>query len=375
VQQLRDARAAASCRPATANGKIVFVTGTGGFVGYHVALALRARGDGVLGLDNFNGHYPSGLKRTRAGTLEQAGVITLEADLNDADALKAATELCNFTHVLHLAAQPGVRYALKDPDAYVKSNVGGFVSVLERVRKLDPMPSVVYASSSSVYGTNTKMPFSEEDAVDSPASLYAATKREDELLAHTYNHLFHIPLTGLRFFTVYGPYGRPDMALFGFANRILKGEPVTVYTGPDGREMERDFTYIDDIVRGCLGALDNVRLSRSALKARNMTVSAADDSPPKLYNLGNEHPATVSKLLDLLEEFMGKRAVREYVPASNTGDVFRTFANVSLARAELGYQPQIPLREGVRRFVGWYQEFYKDGLDAAMLRYSADGAV
>jgi len=338
---------------------VVFVTGTGGFIGYHAAMALRNRGDGVLGLDNFNDHYPSSLKRARARQLESAGVVTLRADLNDAGALDAAFRLCNFTHVLHLAAQPGVRYALRDPEAYAKSNVQGFISVLERVRRQRPMPSVVYASSSSVYGLNTKMPFSEGDAVDSPASLYAATKREDELLAHTYNHLHGIPLTGLRFFTVYGPYGRPDMALFGFANQILKGEPVRIFRGPNGTEMERDFTYIDDIVGGCLAAVDRIG---SAPKA--------GAAPLKLYNLGNEHPATVSRLLDLLEESMGRRAVREYVDVPDAGDVQRTFANVSLAKAELGYTPRTDLRQGIRQFVAWYKDYYKDGLDLAMLRYS-----
>ncbi|CAE8657057.1 unnamed protein product [Polarella glacialis] len=355
--QLRNPEALESCRPTKPGGKIVLVTGTGGFVGYHAALALRRRGDGVLGLDNFNSYYPVNLKRAREASLKDEGVITLEADLNDDSALSAAFDLCNFTHVLNLAAQAGVRYATKDPGSYIKSNVAGFVKLLEVVKLREPMPRVVYASSSSVYGMNTKVPFSESDPVDLPASLYAATKREDELLAVTYNHIYGIAMTGLRFFTVYGPFGRPDMAMFAFSNKIMKGEPVEIFQGPGGSELERDFTYIDDIVQGCLAAIDHIGPSNKST------------APLKVYNIGNSHPENVTYIVDLLDEFLGKKAVRKYKPMPPTGDVLRTNANTSLAQQELGYKPSTSLRNGVRKFVNWYQEFYRDGLDAGMMSY------
>lgn len=354
--QMKNPATEASCHPKHASGHVVFVTGTAGFVGYHAALQLRKRGDGVLGLDNFNDYYPTTLKRAREANLKNAGVVTVEADLNDADAIAAAMKLCKFTHVLHLAAQAGVRHAMKDPGSYVKSNVAGFVSILEAVKQQSPMPRVVYASSSSVYGLNTKVPFSELDPVNLPASLYAATKRENELLAHTYNHIHGMALTGLRFFTVYGPYGRPDMAVFSFANKIMKGEPVKIFQGPGGSLLERDFTYVDDTVNGCIAAIDKIGPSKQP-------------APLKLYNLGNERPENVTYLTDLLEEFLGKSAVREYVPMPNAGDVLRTNANISLARHELGYTPKITLREGVRRFTTWYKQFYKDGLEPEMMQY------
>jgi len=348
--------AEASCTPTAKSGKIVLVTGTGGFIGYHTALALRARGDGVLGLDNFNSYYPASLKRYRASALEAKHILTLDADLNDISVLRKAMQICNFTHVLHLAAQAGVRYATKDPHSYVSSNVAGFVALLEACKEQQPVPRVVYASSSSVYGLNTKVPFSEADVVDRPASLYAATKKSDEMIAHTYNHVYHIAVTGLRFFTVYGPHGRPDMAAFAFANKISKGEQVRIFQGPGGTELERDFTYIDDIVGGCLGAVDHIGESKKP-------------APYKVYNLGNRHPVNVSHFVDLLEEFMGKPAKRKYVPLPATGDVLRTHANISLAMAELGYWPKTSLREGLYKFVSWYNEYYRRGLDKDMAEY------
>mmetsp|Transcript_72872 Transcript_72872/g.206113 ORF Transcript_72872/g.206113 Transcript_72872/m.206113 type:complete len:425 (+) Transcript_72872:135-1409(+) len=349
--------AESSCMPRSDGGKVVLVTGTGGFIGYHTAIAFRNRGDGVLGLDNFNAYYPQGLKRRRAAELEKSyGVFTLDADLNDVDSLRRAMETCRFTHVLHLAAQAGVRYATKSPHSYVASNVAGFVALLETAREQRPMPRVVYASSSSVYGLNTKVPFSEADAVDRPASLYAATKKSDEMIAHTYNHVYGLALTGLRFFTVYGPHGRPDMAAFAFANKISKGETVKIFQGPGGTELERDFTYIDDIVQGCLGAVDHIGPS-------------GKPAPLKVYNLGNRHPVNVTHFVDLLEEFMGRKANRLYMPLPATGDVLKTHADVSLAHAELGYEPKTSLREGLRRFVAWYKEYYKDGLDEEMRNY------
>jgi len=355
--------ARASCTPVGSGKKVILVTGTAGFVGFHTAKALRERGDGVLGIDNFNSYYPRRLKNARAEALEQAGVLTVEADLNDGAALRRARELCPFTHVLQLAAQAGVRYATKDPYSYVQSNVAGFVSLLEVFREgPKPYPRIVYASSSSIYGLNTKTPFSESDTVDRPASLYAATKKADEMLAHTYNHIYGFAMTGLRFFTVYGPYGRPDMAAFAFANKITMGKPLRIFQGPGGSELERDFTYIDDIAQGCLGALDEIGPSRPD----------GLDAPPanfKVYNLGNTHPTNVTYLVDLVEEFMGKAAIRDYRPLPATGDVLRTHADISLAKRELGYQPQTSLREGIRKFVEWYKEFYGGTLDSEMLEY------
>merc|ERR1712056_73856 len=326
------------------------VTGTGGFVGYHVAMFLKQRGDGVLGLDNFNSYYPVSLKRARAASLEAAGVITLDADLNDAQTLRRAFDLCKFTHVLNLAAQAGVRYATKDPDSYVASNVAGFTTLLEVVKNTTPMPRIVYASSSSVYGLNTKTPFSEEDVVDQPASLYAATKKSNEMMACTYNHIFGLSMIGLRFFTVYGPWGRPDMAAFSFAKKIEAGEPVNIFQGPNGSELERDFTFIDDIVAGTLAAVDHVSPSTKEL-AMN-----------KVYNLGNKDPVTVSYLVECLEKSLRKTANRNYMPMPPTGDVLKTSADVSKAEAELGYKPTTPLSAGIDKFVSWYQDYFKDGM-------------
>eukprot|EP00427_Karlodinium_veneficum_P029111 CAMPEP_0169199940 /NCGR_PEP_ID=MMETSP1016-20121227/9606_1 /TAXON_ID=342587 /ORGANISM="Karlodinium micrum, Strain CCMP2283" /LENGTH=411 /DNA_ID=CAMNT_0009276761 /DNA_START=111 /DNA_END=1342 /DNA_ORIENTATION=- len=342
-----------SCKPKKADAKTVLLTGTGGFIGYHTALALAKRGDGVLGLDNFNSYYPVGLKRARAAALEKAGIFTMDADLTDAEAVRSAMQLCGFSHVLHLAAQAGVRYATKDPYSYVASNVAGFVTLLEAAKDQTQKPSIVYASSSSVYGLNTKVPFSESDPVDRPASLYAATKKSDEMIAHTYNHVYNLALTGLRFFTVYGPHGRPDMAAFAFANKIMKGETVKVFQGPGGSELERDFTFIDDIVSGCLGALDHIGASQKP-------------APYKVYNLGNRHPVKVSEFVDILEEHMGIKAIRKYVPLPATGDVLRTHADISLAREELGYDPKTSLRDGLKQFVDWYKDYYKNGLDVEM---------
>jgi len=348
--------AASSCKPLLPSGKVVLVTGTGGFVGFSTAKKLRERGDGVLGWDNFNSYYPVSLKNARALELEKAGVFTIRADLNDRNELKHAFQLCKFTHVLNLAAQAGVRYATKDPDSYIKSNIDGFEGVLEIMKVMKPMPRLVYASSSSVYGLNKKVPFSESDVVDQPASLYAATKKSNEMLAHTYNHIYGLATTGLRFFTVYGPWGRPDMAAFAFANKISRGEELRIFQGPDGSELERDFTYIDDIVRGTIAAVDHIGES-------------VKPAPYKVYNLGNKHPETVTTLVTLLEEFMGKKAIKNYVPMPQTGDVLRTHADVSLAKADLGYEPTTSLRDGIKKFVEWYTSYYKDGLDEDMLNY------
>jgi len=339
-------------------GKIVLVTGTAGFIGFHTALALKKRGDGVIGIDNFNSYYPVGLKRDRAATLERAGVLTLEMDLNDGEALRGLFDECRFTHVLALAAQAGVRYATKHPQSYVSSNIAGFVELLEVCRSMpDPKPRVVYASSSSVYGLNTKVPFAETDPVDNPASLYAATKKANEMIAHSYKHIYGLSVIGLRFFTVYGPWGRPDMAAFHFTKKIEKGEAIKIFQGPGGSELERDFTYIDDIVTGCLGSVDRV------------TASTKEEAECHIINLGNKDPVTVSYLVDCIEEALGRKAIRNYMPMPPTGDVLKTSADVTMAARELGYAPTTPLREGIQQFIAWYQEYYKNGMDQEMADY------
>merc|ERR1712137_187128 len=333
------------------------VTGTAGFVGFHTALALKKRGDGVLGIDNFNSYYPVGLKRDRAATLEKAGVLTLEMDLNDGDRLTKLMDECKFTHILALAAQAGVRYATKHPQSYVSSNIAGFVKLLEVARNADPMPRIVYASSSSVYGLNTKVPFSEEDRVDNPASLYAATKKANEMIAHCYKHIYGLSVIGLRFFTVYGPWGRPDMAAFSFAKKIESEGQVNIFQGPGGSELERDFTYIDDIVAGTLAALYAV------------TPSTKEAAVCKTYNLGNKDPVTVSYLVDCLEKSLGKDAIRDYVPMPPTGDVLKTSADVSKAEADLGYSPTTPLAVGIDNFIAWYKDYFKEGMAKDMQEY------
>jgi UDP-glucuronate 4-epimerase len=347
--------AAESCKSST--GKVVLVTGSAGFIGYHCALALKKRGDGVIGMDNYCPYYPVGIKRARCEGLMANGIYTFQADINERNFLDHILKEYKVTHILALAAQAGVRYAAKDPASYVASNVSGIVQLLEAARSCDPMPRIVYASSSSVYGLNTKTPFSEEDKVDHPASLYAATKKANEMIVHSYRHIYGLSFIGLRFFTVYGPWGRPDMAAFSFTTKIMNGEPVKIFQGPGGSELERDFTFIDDIVSGCVSAVDKIAAS---------TKETAECS---IYNLGNKDPVTVSYLVDCLEGSLGKKAIRNYVPMPPTGDVLKTSADVSLAEKELGYKPTTPLNVGIDKFIEWYKEYFKDGLDKEMEAY------
>ncbi|KAL6142337.1 hypothetical protein ACLB2K_060619 [Fragaria x ananassa] len=270
-----------SSTPKRPNGMSVLVTGAAGFIGSHCSLALKKRGDGVLGLDNFNSYYDPSLKRARQAMLKKHEIFIVEADLNDGPMLTKLFDVVPFTHVLHLAAQAGVRYAMQNPQSYVASNIAGFVNLLEISKAANPQPAIVWASSSSVYGLNTENPFSELHRTDQPASLYAATKKAGEEIAHTYNHIYGLSLTGLRFFTVYGPWGRPDMAYFFFTKDILQGKTIDVYKTVDDKEVARDFTYIDDIVKGCLGALDT---------AEKSTGSGGKKKGPaqlRIYNLGN----------------------------------------------------------------------------------------
>ncbi|OAY82467.1 UDP-glucuronate 4-epimerase 6 [Ananas comosus] len=348
----RDVRRSAAPRRG-AGGLSVLVTGAAGFVGFHCSLALHRRGDGVVGLDNFNPYYDPSLKRARHGLLARRGVLVLEADINDAALLAALFAAHPFSHVLHLAAQAGVRYAMKSPQSYVASNVAGLVAVFEAAaRRADPQPAVVWASSSSVYGLNTAAPFSESHRTDRPASLYAATKKAGEEIAHVYNHIYGLSVTGLRFFTVYGPWGRPDMAYFSFAKSILDGRPITLFRTADGADARRDFTYIDDVVRGCLGALDT---------ARKSTGSGGQKRGPaqlRVYNLGNTSPVPVGRMVAILEELLGRKAKTHVVTMPRNGDVPYTHANVSLARHDFAYRPTTDLAAGLRKFVRWYVDYY-----------------
>ena len=350
-----------SCAPSKEGVMTMLVTGSAGFVGFHTSVALKEAGAGVLGLDNVNDYYPVSLKRARLSKLEQMGVMTLEADLNDAHAVRKALDACKFTHVLHLAAQAGVRYAVKNPGSYVHSNVAGMVNLMEEIVHTSPTPKVVFASSSSVYGLNTKVPFREDDATDSPASLYAATKKSDELIAHTYNHIHGVAITALRFFTVYGAYGRPDMAYFSFANNIVRGKPITIFQGEGGAELARDFTHVSDVVKGVVAALETSEASGKR----------ADGSKPpfRVYNLGNTHPVTVTDFVGILEKHLGVKAQRNYVPMPKTGDVPFTHADVSKAQRELGYEPKTSLDEGLRMFTDWYKEFCAGSNCAAIQSY------
>ncbi|KAK8693461.1 hypothetical protein V6N13_071044 [Hibiscus sabdariffa] len=348
-------RVRSSARVRSRNGISVLVTGAAGFVGTHVSTALKRRGDGVLGLDNFNDYYDPSLKRARQALLERSGVFIVEGDINDSALLRKLLEVVAFSHVMHLAAQAGVRYAMENPGSYVHSNIAGLVSLLEVCKSANPQPAIVWASSSSVYGLNTKVPFSERDRTDHPASLYAATKKAGEEIAHTYNHIYGLSLTGLRFFTVYGPWGRPDMAYFFFTRDILKGKSIPIFEAANHGTVARDFTYIDDIVKGCLAALDT---------AEKSTGSGGKKKGPaqlRVYNLGNTSPVPVSGLVSILERLLKVNAKRDIRKLPRNGDVQFTHANISLAQRELGYKPSTDLQTGLKKFVRWYLSYYSGG--------------
>ncbi|KAL3536964.1 hypothetical protein ACH5RR_000330 [Cinchona calisaya] len=352
-------RIKASAKVRATNGMSVLVTGAAGFVGTHVSSALKRRGDGVLGLDNFNDYYDQSLKRARQALLERSGVYIVEGDINDVTLLKKLFDIVPFTHVMHLAAQAGVRYAMENPSSYVHSNIAGLVSVLEVCKSVNPQPAIVWASSSSVYGLNTKVPFSERDRTDNPASLYAATKKAGEEIAHTYNHIYGLSLTGLRFFTVYGPWGRPDMAYFFFTKDILKGKAIQIFEAPNHGTVARDFTYIDDIVKGCLAALD------TAEKSTGSGGKKKGSAQLRVYNLGNTSPVPVSDLVSILERLLKVKAKRTIMKLPRNGDVQFTHANISLAQRELGYKPTTDLQTGLKKFVRWYLSYYGNGKKSA----------
>lgn len=312
--------------------KTILVTGAAGFIGYHVACALRQRGDCVIGLDNFNTYYSPVLKRKRASLLKENGIEIIEADLNDPIELEKLFENYCFTDILHLAAQAGVRYARENPEAYLRSNIDGFLSILELLRCY-PQVKLTYASSSSVYGRNEKTPFSITDRTDKPANLYAVTKKTNELMAYSYHQLYGIEMTGLRFFTVYGPWGRPDMAYYTFSEAIMKGEPIRLF---NFGKMQRDFTYIDDVVHGTIAAIDY------------------KGSGYELFNLGNNKPIELLTFVSILEKELGQEAIK-IMEGPSPGEVETTYADISYSQQKLGFNPQISLKEGLPLFVKWYQ--------------------
>ncbi|QVL57636.1 MAG: GDP-mannose 4,6-dehydratase [Simkaniaceae bacterium] len=312
--------------------KKILITGIAGFIGFHLASFLIKKGDYVIGCDNFNDYYTPELKNVRAEKLKTLGIEVIPLDIQNIQELIPLLKENGITHIVHLAAQAGVRYSITHPMPYADSNLTGFLSVLELARAIEA--KLIFASSSSVYGGNTKIPFSETDPTDSPVSLYAATKKSGELLAKSYHHLYQIPMTGLRFFTVYGPWGRPDMAYYSFSEKILAGQPIPVF---NHGKMERDFTYIDDIIEGTSAAIDHC-------------------SGFEIYNLGNNQPEPLMNLITLLEAALGKKALLDYKPMQ-AGDVTTTYADISKAQANLAYAPKTSLASGIDKFTDWLLEY------------------
>lgn len=332
----------------------VLVTGTAGFVGCEVALQLLARGDSVIGIDNINDYYDTALKRARLQRFAgKANYHNHEFCISDSSALSAVFEKFKPQRVIHLAAQAGVRYSLENPAAYITSNLVGFANILEMCRH-HGVEHLTYASSSSVYGANTKQPFAETDNVDHPVSLYAATKKSNELMAHTYSHLYGLPTTGLRFFTVYGPWGRPDMAYFKFVQKILAGETIDVYNYGHHR---RDFTYIDDIVAGVIRTSDLIATSDPTWNSAEPN-PATSSAPYRIYNIGNNTPVELLRFIELIEQNLGMQAQKQLLPMQ-PGDVPDTFADVDALTRAANYHPDTPIEAGVERFVRWYRDYYQ----------------
>lgn len=331
----------------------ILVTGTAGFIGNFFAERLLARGDEVIGVDNVNDYYDVALKEARLNRIKNhPGFTEVRVGIHDRVAMDEVFKKYKPQRVVNLAAQAGVRYSIKNPYAYVDSNLLGFVNILEGCRHHD-VEHLVYASSSSVYGANTKMPFSVHDNVDHPVSLYAATKKSNELMAHTYSHLYNIPTTGLRFFTVYGPWGRPDMAYFSFAKAITEGRTIDVY---NHGKMQRDFTYIDDIVEGVLRVTDRVPVSNSNWTGEDPD-PASSKAPYKIYNIGNNNPVQLMHMIETLESNLGMTAQKNFLPMQ-AGDVLATFADVDDLTRDVGFKPSTTIEEGLEKFVAWYKAFY-----------------
>ena len=331
----------------------ILVTGTAGFIGSALAKCLLARGDEVIGIDNVNDYYDVNLKLARLAPLKkQTGFTELRISLEDSKAIEQAFSTHKPQRVVNLAAQAGVRYSLENPHAYIDANLAGFCNVLEGCRH-HGVEHLVYASTSSVYGANTTMPFSVHDNVDHPVSLYAATKKANELMAHTYSHLYGIPTTGLRFFTVYGPWGRPDMALFLFTGNILEGKPIDVFNYGN---HQRDFTYIDDIVEGVMRVLDRVATPNPDWNS-DRPDPGTGKSPYRLYNIGNHRPVELMRFIEVLEACLGRTAEKNFLPMQD-GDVPATYADVDDLIRDVGYQPATPIETGIARFVEWYRDYY-----------------
>jgi len=330
------------------------VTGTAGFIGYHVAERLLARGDEVTGLDNVNDYYDVRLKHARMARLEgKPGYDFIKLDVSDREGMAHVFAERKPEVVIHLAAQAGVRYSLTNPHAYVQSNLAGFMNILEGCRHR-MVRHLVYASSSSVYGGNTRQPFSIHDNIDHPVSLYAVSKKANELMAHTYSHLYNIPTTGLRFFTVYGPWGRPDMAMFLFTKAILEGKPIDVF---NHGKMRRDFTYIDDIVEGIVRTADHVAAPNPEYSS-DTPDPGTSSAPYRVYNIGNDNPVELMDMIGVLEGVLGRKAEKRLLPLQ-AGDVPATWADVEDLTRDVGFKPATPIDEGIRRFVAWYKGFYQ----------------
>ena len=332
----------------------VLVTGTAGFIGNALALRLLARGDEVIGVDNLNDYYDVNLKKARLARATAHGQFTdMRADLEDRVAIENVFGKYRPERVVNLAAQAGVRYSIENPRVYVESNVVGFLNILEGCRH-HGVKHLVYASTSSVYGANTNMPFSVHHNVDHPVSLYAATKKANELMAHTYSHLYGLPTTGLRFFTVYGPWGRPDMALFKFTKNILEGKPIDVY---NHGQHKRDFTYIDDIVEGVMRTLDKVPVPNPDWSG-DAPDAASSQAPYRLYNIGNNQPVELMRYIEVIEQCLGKKAEKNMLPLQQ-GDVPATYADIDALMNDVGFKPDTSIESGIARFVAWYREYYK----------------
>jgi UDP-glucuronate 4-epimerase len=322
-------------------GKVYLITGAAGFIGFHLSKRLLAEGCKVIGLDNLNAYYDINLKKARLAIIDKyAQFKFIYADIKDKEALLKVFQENNIDIVINLAAQAGVRDSITNPDIYVQSNIVGFLNILEGCR-YGHVEHLVYASSSSVYGMNDHLPFSVHHHADHPVSLYAATKRANELMAHTYSHLYSLPTTGLRFFTVYGPWGRPDMALFLFTEAIIHDKPIKVF---NNGQMKRDFTYINDIVEGTVRVLNNVPQENN-------------NTPFRLYNIGNNQPVDLMKFIEILENKLGKKAKKEFLPLQ-AGDVHATYADIDDLQRDFGFSPHTPLAEGMGEFIAWYKEYY-----------------